>query len=160
MFQIAVCFCLREPATGRLFFDVVSAWLVVGAKHDNSELVCMEASLDVVDADHSQAGKDVVQQVEGNYDKVACIPEHGIVNLEVVYEMGLSACDKSEKNTGYMNRVCSSRRWRNLVFKKDVAFQSITTGYVVDDTVFVHNQSSNICKTVFKTRHFYRFWIG
>ena len=78
-------------------FYFVSAWLVVGAKHDNSELVCMEASLDVVDADHSQARKDVVQQVEGNDDKVACIPEHGIVNLEVAYEMGVSACGKSEK---------------------------------------------------------------
>ena len=83
-------------------FDVVSAWLVVGAKHDNSEMVCMEASLDVVDADHSNAREDVVQQVEGNDDKVVYITEHGIVNLEVAYEMGLSACGKSEKNTRYI----------------------------------------------------------
>ena len=106
---------LKKPKDRTVVFDFVSAWLVVGAKHDNSELVCMEASLDVADADHSQARQDVVQQVEGNGGKAACVPEHGIVNLEVAYEMGLSACGKSKKRTGYMNRACSSRRWRKLV---------------------------------------------
>ena len=64
----------------------MSAWLVVEAKHDNSELACMEAGLDVVDADHSQAKKDAVQQAEANDDKVVCIPEDGIANVDVVYE--------------------------------------------------------------------------
>ena len=99
----------------------------------------MQASLDVVGADHSRVRKDVVQQVEGNDDKVACIPEHGTANVEVVHGMGLSACGKSEENSGCNNRVCSSRRWRKRVLQKDVALHSITIGYVVDDTVFVHN---------------------
>ena len=90
------CMFLFKKARDRtVVFDFVSAWLVVGSKHDNSEMVCMEASLDVLDADHSNATEDVVQQVEGNHDKVACIPEHGIVNFEVAYGMGLSACGKS-----------------------------------------------------------------
>ena len=47
--------------------------------------------------------------------------------------------ENQRKNTGCINRVCSSRRWRKLVLQKDVALRSITIGYVVDDTAFVHN---------------------
>ena len=108
------CMLFCKKAKDRtVVVDVVSVWLVVGVKHDNSELVCMEASLDVVDADHSQVKNDVVQQVEANDDNVVCIPEDGIANLEAAYEMGLSECGKSKTNTGYIHRACLSRRWRN-----------------------------------------------
>ena len=57
--QIAVWFSLRKPKAGRLFLliDFVRAWLFVGAKPDNSEFVCMEASLDVGGADYSRSEK-------------------------------------------------------------------------------------------------------
>ena len=115
------CMSSFKKATDRtVVLDLLSAWLFVGAKPDNSEFVCMEASLDVGGADHSRVRKDVVHQVEGNDDKVACIPEHGIAKSEVVHGMGVSAFVKSEKNSGYNNRVCSSRRWRKLVLDFDL----------------------------------------
>ena len=79
----------------------------------------MEASLDVGAADNSWVREDVVHQVEGNDDKVACIPEHCMAKSEVFHGMGLSACVESEKKAGYNNRVCSSRRWRKLVIDLD-----------------------------------------
>ena len=82
-----------------LFF-FLSAWLFVGAKPDNSEFGCMEASLEVGGAEHSRVRKDVVHPVRGNDDKVACIPEHGIAKSEVVCGMGLSACVRSKGNPG------------------------------------------------------------
>ena len=78
-----------QVARDRMFaFDFVTAWLAVGTKHDVSELVCRKGSLDVVDADHSQAKNGVAQQAEAKDDKVACITEDGIDYVEDVYEMG------------------------------------------------------------------------
>ena len=98
-------FLFKKGKDSVCFFDVVSAWLVVGAKHDRPELVCMEASLDVCDADHSQATDDSVQQAEANYYKVVCIPGDGTAKVEDVYEMGLSECGTSEKKTLHIHRV-------------------------------------------------------
>ena len=60
---------LKKGKDRMVVLDFVSAWVSVGGKPDNSEFVCMDASLDVGGVVYSWVREDIVHQVE-------CIPEH------------------------------------------------------------------------------------
>ena len=85
---------LKKGKDRMLVLDFLSAWVSVGGKPDNSEFVCMDASLDVGGVVCSWVREDIDHQVEGNDDTVACISKHCMAKSEVVHGMGLSACVK------------------------------------------------------------------
>ena len=70
--------------------DFVSALVSVGGKPDHSELVCMDASLDVGGVAYSWVREDIDHQVEGDDDKAACISKHCMANSEVFHGMSFS----------------------------------------------------------------------
>ena len=106
---------LKKGKDRMVVFDFVSAWVSDRSNLGNSELDCMDASLDVGGAHRGATYFD--HQIEGDDDKVAWISKVCMVNSEVCHGMELSDFAILNEKAVYKTRVGASQRWRKEIFK-------------------------------------------